>query len=145
MKILFLIVLLLSSPAYAFDLEQMPPEQLLTSTEVSPFKNTNSWLVPELKYDTTTKVLFSYFVALQAADVITTVIALNGGGVEGNPLFGKRPKTEVLIIAKVVATTVIYVLVNKMENHKARKWTLGVLDVLTTGVVVNNLICISDN
>lgn len=149
-QILFISILLLwTTPLFAgesielFDIDELPPQVILNITEETPFNNTPRWLFPVVPYDTTEKVLFGYMIGLQVADVVTTVIALDRGAVEANPFFGKDPDTGVLILGKVVMIGVTYVAINYIDDHTIRKWTLGTIDALYTGVIINNVSVIS--
>lgn len=51
-----------------------------------------------------------------ALDVISTRLAINNGGHEANPLFGKYPSNKKLIIGKLVGIAII-----ELSNHYLKK------------------------
>ncbi len=81
---------------------------------------------------------FYYFVGLQGADVLSTRYAINRGGVESNPLLGKNPSVEKLLLSKIIIIPVVYGLLN-IQNDNFRKTALNVINVMYVGVVGNNL------
>lgn len=146
--ILLLGILLITSPAYAeslrFDINELPSQEMLVSTESTPFNDTRGWLIPTTPYDTTEKILFGYMVGLQVADVVTTVIALDRGAEEVNWFFGKHPSTGTIIVSKLAFVGIAYVAINYIDDRTIRKVTLGTIDILMTGVIINNISVIND-
>ena len=79
------------------------------------------------------------FVALQIADVVTTMIALKKGAQEGNPLlaplFKKFGAMPVLLASKIVIVASVVTIHQTLTN-----FALGLGVVVYGAVVLNNLI-----
>ncbi len=80
---------------------------------------------------------YKLFLGLQAADVITTIIVLNGEGEELNPLYGRNPNAGKIVTIKAASNLAVWGLLNYIP--KGKKGTiLDVLNVVTGVVVINN-------
>lgn len=81
---------------------------------------------------------FYYFMGLQALDVASTRYAINKGAAETNPLLGKNPSTEKLILSKAIIIPAMYGLLS-LQDNKSRGTTLNWVNIMYVGVVGNNL------
>lgn len=81
---------------------------------------------------------FYYFVGLQGADVLSTRYAINRGGTEMNPLLGKNPSVEKLLLSKAIIIPVMYGLLS-LQDNESRSTTLNWVNIMYVGVVGNNL------
>lgn len=81
---------------------------------------------------------FYYFMGLQALDIASTRYAINKGGQETNPLLGKSPSTEKLILSKAVIIPIMYGLLS-LQDDKSRQTSLNWINIMYVGVVGNNL------
>lgn len=81
---------------------------------------------------------FYYFGTLQALDIASTRYAINKGGVETNPLLGKNPSIEKLLLSKAIIIPVMYGLL-ELQDDKSRQTTLNWVNIMYVGIVGNNL------
>lgn len=81
---------------------------------------------------------FYYFVGLQALDVASTRYAINRGGTEMNPLLGKNPSTEKLLLSKAVMVPLMYGLLS-LQDNESRSTVLNWTNIFYVGVVGNNV------
>lgn len=81
---------------------------------------------------------FYYFVGLQGLDVASTRYAINRGGTETNPLLGKDPSVEKLLLSKAIIIPVMYGLL-ELQDDKSRQTTLNWVNIIYVGIVGNNL------
>ena len=84
------------------------------------------------------KFWFASAIGGQAADVVSTQVALNKGCVEGNPVFGKDPSTGLMVAVKLGVVGVAYYITEVyMDGHSqqadVRNWAYGGLAVLGFG------------
>lgn len=98
----------------------------------------NRWIMPEIPYDTTEKVLLGTLVATNATDALTTMEALDRGAVELNPFLGSHPSNGKLIAVKIAGVTAMTIIANKMD-HTFRKILLGTASLLFGGVSLHNM------
>lgn len=89
--------------------------------------------------DTTDKVLFGSFVALQLVDVAQTNEAHKHPEKweEQNPLYGSDPKMATVVAVKSAITTGVYFLSVNM-NSQDRKLMLGLVNLLQLSIVAHN-------
>ena len=139
--IVVVMLLLLPVSASALDLSQGMVDAYDWLHEAPPPKARNWYqriLLPNEPFDNAEKILMTTYLGLQAADIATTVIAIDGGATETNPVFGSDPSTAQLVMFKAASGLVIYSLLNWTDNHAARKTMLVLADIMYTGVVLNN-------
>ena len=61
------------------------------------------------------------YLGLSAVDAIQTIQCLEARKcTEGNPLFGKRPKTETVILAKLIGSGVQFLLFNEVRKKNPK-------------------------
>lgn len=96
----------------------------------------NDYFFNEWSKENETK--FYYFMGLQALDVASTKYALNNGAIESNPLLGKNPSTEKLLLSKAIMIPVVYGLL-ELQNEEWKGYTLNVINFVYVGVVGNNV------
>lgn len=92
-------------------------------------------------WDTTDKVLFGGFVALQVVDTAQTYKIhrdyKDGQYEEGNPLFGKDPDMARVVVFKSALVGGVYWLTRDMDST-SRKIVLGIADAVQFSVVAHN-------
>jgi len=97
----------------------------------------NKLFVPAIPYDTTEKILYGALIATNAADLGTTVVALDRGAVEVNPIVGANPSTGTLLAVKVIGVTLVTIGAN-LVDHTLRKIFLGGASLVFGGASLNN-------
>jgi hypothetical protein len=107
---------------------------LLLSTSI--FADFKDW-------DTTDKKLWYSYVTLQTIDTLQTYDLTqcqktsNCNWIEGNALFGKRPKIENIIVGKLVSSSLAFYFLDKQVDHK-RTRDLWIINGISFAVVLNN-------
>ena len=87
------------------------------------------------------KGMYSSFVALQAADIITTTRALNRGGVEANPFargYASSPAAMIGVKAGVTIGTIFITEKLRKEHPVQASLMLVTINAMLTAVVINN-------
>jgi hypothetical protein len=85
------------------------------------------------------KAALTFMAAGQAADLVTTVQALNRGAVEANPLYGKQPSTAKLVAAKLPMVGLGYLLHRiAPRNPKLAKGLAYAIGGVGVGLAVSN-------
>lgn len=94
-------------------------------------------------WDTTDKKLWYSYVTLQTIDTLQTYDLIqcqktsNCTLIEGNALFGKRPKIENIIVGKLVSSSIVFYFLDKQLDHK-RTRDLWIINGISFAVVLNN-------
>jgi hypothetical protein len=95
------------------------------------------------EWDTTDKVLFGTYLAASAIDAAQTIHALDQRWPDGapqyveiNPLYGDNPNDSVLILSKLAAAGVIFLLADHYPRY--RRPILWVVTAIQVGVVASN-------
>lgn len=107
---------------------------LLLSTSI--FADFKDW-------DTTDKKLWYSYLTLQTIDTLQTYDLTqcqktsNCNWIEGNALFGKRPKIENIIVGKLVSSSLAFYFLDKQVDHK-RTRDLWIINGILFAVVLNN-------
>jgi hypothetical protein len=107
---------------------------LLLSTSI--FADFKDW-------DTTDKKLWYSYLTLQTIDTLQTYDLTqcqktsNCNWIEGNALFGKRPKIENIIVGKLVSSSLAFYFLDKQVDHK-RTRDLWIINGISFAVVLNN-------
>lgn len=89
------------------------------------------------KWSTQDKVWLGTMWGCNAADVITTRIAINRGGEESNPIYGTNPGKFRLVGIKAAAGTVLTVAADRILQH--RKKLLAAGSAINCGVAIWNI------
>ena len=87
------------------------------------------------------KELFKNYIYLNMIDAHQTYTLTNqfNSVFENNPVYGKKPSLEKIILVKGVSTYVIYkALDNKNINTYSRKVNLKIINTVYLGVILNN-------
>lgn len=99
------------------------------------------WSLPAIAepWDTTDKILFGSFLALQVADAAQTHYASQHPDRfrEVNPLLGSQPSDGKIVLVKSLMIGATYYILKDTDSH-TRKVALTVLDALYIGVVAHN-------
>lgn len=94
-------------------------------------------------WGTTDKKLWYSYVTLQTIDTLQTYDLTqcqktpNCIFIEGNALFGKRPKIENIIVGKLVSSSLAFYFLDKQVDHK-RTRDLWIINGISFAVVLNN-------
>ena len=94
-------------------------------------------------WDTTDKKLWYSYVTLQTIDTLQTYDLTqcqktpNCSWIEGNALFGKRPKIENIIVGKLVSSSIVFYFLDKQLDHN-RTRDLWIINGISFAVVLNN-------
>lgn len=89
------------------------------------------------KWSTTNKVLFSSHLIGSIIDVQQTKIAMQNGGVELNPIYGKQPSELRLYTTKTIMIGLLYICLNNLPaNH--RNYLLLFVNTIQWSIVYHN-------
>lgn len=82
---------------------------------------------------------FYYFMGLQLLDVASTEYVIRNGGYESNPILGRNPSLEKLLLTKVAVIPIVYGLLEMQPSEKIKGYTLDFINIGYIGVVGNNI------
>ena len=85
------------------------------------------------------KDLYKNFIYLNAIDIDITynVIKNFDSAYEINPIFGKDPSLEQMIITKAISAAIIYKLLDN-NSHRVRERELKIINTVYMGIVIHN-------